>query len=421
MISCIKVVAPAYPALPLSSLYTGCSSSAEDDTAARAARSGSASASVITSSVRSTDTADASPSRAVPGDVKRVARAFTTAYAEHDARDGHDRSHADAGARAAGFGAATPAHRDDHQPGPLPAHRAAHPGHGRDHHRPRAALREGVHLPLLGVRRRPARRQRDRDGRHRAGKSALTKTYAARQIRLGRKVVVLDTKEQKEREKGEWAALGRSLTGTAPVRFAPGDGPNSSCINPMDPAIAGKRQIELVRTIVELGLGRALDEFAGSALRLAIRRAHERAATDGRTPVLADVATALRSPNEADAAAKKRSGEEFLSDRLEASYVLDRLCGTDQDATGDLIGTLDGPTSLSIDLDSDTWPTRPESIWPASPGRWRPFGIVVPRTGGACRGCPAWPAGRALSRATRPPPLPTGAIVQHCSAAGSVR
>jgi hypothetical protein len=185
------------------------------------------------------------------------------------------------------------------------------------------------------------------------GKSALTKTYAARQIRLGRKVVVLDTKEQKEREEGEWAALGRSLTGTAPVRFAPGGGPNSSCINPMDPAIAGKRQIELVRTIVELGLGRALDEFAGSALRLAIRRAHERAAADGRTPVLADVATALRSPDEADATAKKRTREELLSDGLEASYVLDRLCGTDHDATGDLIGMLDGPTSLNIDLDAD--------------------------------------------------------------------
>ncbi|MGJ5898366.1 ATP/GTP-binding protein [Streptomyces niveiscabiei] len=182
------------------------------------------------------------------------------------------------------------------------------------------------------------------------GKSALTKTYAARQIRLGRKVVVLDTKEQKEREEGEWAALGRSLTGSAPVRFAPGGGAGSSCINPMDPAIAGKRQVELVRTIVELGLGRPLDEFAGSALRLAIRRAHERAALDGRTPVLADVAAALRSPDVADASAKKRSREELLGDGLEASYVLDRLCGTE---TGDLVGMLDGPTSLSIDLDAD--------------------------------------------------------------------
>ncbi|MFE4633121.1 ATP/GTP-binding protein [Streptomyces sp. NPDC056773] len=185
------------------------------------------------------------------------------------------------------------------------------------------------------------------------GKSALVKTYVARQIRLGRKVVVLDTKEQKEREEGEWAALGRSLTGKAPVKFAPGGGRDASCINPMDPAIAGKRQIELVRTIVELGLGKPLDEFAGSALRLGIRRAHERAASAGRPPVLADVAEALRAPEESDAAAKQRTRAELLNDGLEASYVLDRLCGSDQDATGDLIGMLDGPTSLGIDLDAD--------------------------------------------------------------------
>ncbi|WP_043469244.1 ATP/GTP-binding protein [Kitasatospora sp. MBT66] len=185
------------------------------------------------------------------------------------------------------------------------------------------------------------------------GKSALTKTYAARQIRLGRKVVVLDTKEQKEREEGEWAALGRSLTGKAPVKFAPGGGPGASCINPMDPAISGKRQTELVRTIVELGLGKTLDEFAGSALRIAIRRAHQRAEALGRTPLLADVAAALRAPEESDAVAKQRTRDELLADGLEASYVLDRLCGSEQDSTGDLVGMLDGPTSLGVGLDSD--------------------------------------------------------------------
>ncbi|MEU8887296.1 ATP/GTP-binding protein [Streptomyces sp. NPDC048442] len=185
------------------------------------------------------------------------------------------------------------------------------------------------------------------------GKSALVKTYTARQIRLGRQVVVLDTKEQKERQEGEWAALGRSLTGHAPVKFAPGGGNGASCVNPMDPAIAGKRQIELVRTIVELGLGKKLDEFAGSALRIAIRQAHRLSAQEGRTPVLTDVAAALRAPEEADALAKQRTRDELLGDGLEASYVLDRLCGSDGDTTGDLTGMLDGPTSLNIDLDAD--------------------------------------------------------------------
>ncbi len=187
------------------------------------------------------------------------------------------------------------------------------------------------------------------------GKSALTKTYTARQIRLGRQVVVLDTKEQKEREEGEWAALGRSITGKAPVKFAPGGGRGASCINPLDPAISGKRQVELLRTIVELGLGKgkSLDEFAGSALRIAIRQARRRAEALGRTPVLTDVADALRSPEESDAAAKQRTREQLLADGLEASYVLDRLCGGEEDATGDLTGMLDGPTSLGVDLDAD--------------------------------------------------------------------
>ncbi|GAA3083066.1 hypothetical protein ACFQ0X_22050 [Streptomyces rectiviolaceus] len=37
----------------------------------------------------------------MPKDVEHAARAFTTAYAQHDARDGKDSSYADAGARAA--------------------------------------------------------------------------------------------------------------------------------------------------------------------------------------------------------------------------------------------------------------------------------------------------------------------------------
>ncbi|MGW1123848.1 hypothetical protein [Streptomyces sp. NPDC002526] len=46
--------------------------------------------------------ASASASTTVlPNDVERTARAFTVAYAEHDARDGADSSYADAGARAA--------------------------------------------------------------------------------------------------------------------------------------------------------------------------------------------------------------------------------------------------------------------------------------------------------------------------------
>nr|WP_223241615.1 hypothetical protein [Streptomyces sp. CBMA123] len=43
------------------------------------------------------------PSTDLPADVEQTARAFTAAYAEHDARDGKDGSYADAGGRAAKF------------------------------------------------------------------------------------------------------------------------------------------------------------------------------------------------------------------------------------------------------------------------------------------------------------------------------
>ncbi|MBA0053657.1 ATP/GTP-binding protein [Streptomyces sp. AJS327] len=184
------------------------------------------------------------------------------------------------------------------------------------------------------------------------GKSALTKTYAARQVRLGRQVVVLDTKEQAERQEGEWAALGRAITGREPVRFTPGGSSSGARINPLDPAISGKRQAELVRTLIELGLGERLDEFAGSALRIALRRAHRQAGHEGRTAVLGDVAAALRDPDAAEARAKQRSREQLLADGLEASYVVDRLCGG-TDSSGDLTGMLDGPTSIGVDLGTD--------------------------------------------------------------------
>ncbi|MEU9120557.1 hypothetical protein AB0C96_11970 [Streptomyces sp. NPDC048506] len=49
----------------------------------------------------STNATETSATTALPSDVERTARAFTAAYAEHDARDGADNSYADAGARAA--------------------------------------------------------------------------------------------------------------------------------------------------------------------------------------------------------------------------------------------------------------------------------------------------------------------------------
>ncbi|QUI32600.1 hypothetical protein H9W91_18340 [Streptomyces alfalfae] len=87
----------------LAFLSTGCSSAANDTSAAPTASAPprSVSAGVPgTATPHSGATASASTA-ALPNDVERTARAFAVAYAEHDARDGADSSYADAGARAA--------------------------------------------------------------------------------------------------------------------------------------------------------------------------------------------------------------------------------------------------------------------------------------------------------------------------------
>lgn len=82
-------------------LSTGCSNSANGPSKPATEQPHSVSAG-ITETGSPSATRPASPARAaLPRDVEHTARAFTTAYAQHDARDGKDSSYADAGARAA--------------------------------------------------------------------------------------------------------------------------------------------------------------------------------------------------------------------------------------------------------------------------------------------------------------------------------
>lgn len=84
-------------------LSSGCSSSnsGKPDTSASTAQPHSVSAGIPDTASPSTNVTETSATTTLPSDVERTARAFTTAYAEHDARDGADNSYADAGARAA--------------------------------------------------------------------------------------------------------------------------------------------------------------------------------------------------------------------------------------------------------------------------------------------------------------------------------
>lgn len=87
----------------LALLSTGCSSSTNDASAAStaSAQPHSVSAGIPDTATPHSSATFSSSATGLPKDVERTARAFTTAYAEHDARDGADSSYADAGARAA--------------------------------------------------------------------------------------------------------------------------------------------------------------------------------------------------------------------------------------------------------------------------------------------------------------------------------
>ncbi len=85
----------------LAVLSTGCSGSAGGPSETTTAQPHSVSVGVTDTTSPSTASPAPPPSSFLPKEVESTARAFTTTYAEHDARDGKDESHADAGARAA--------------------------------------------------------------------------------------------------------------------------------------------------------------------------------------------------------------------------------------------------------------------------------------------------------------------------------
>lgn len=96
----IRISAAIGVAASLAALATGCSDATGTPSKSAPTQPRSVSAEITATASPSSNPAS-SASTALPSDVERSARAFTTAYAEHDARDGADSSYADAGARAA--------------------------------------------------------------------------------------------------------------------------------------------------------------------------------------------------------------------------------------------------------------------------------------------------------------------------------
>ncbi|MGW4804001.1 ATP-binding protein [Kitasatospora sp. NPDC004272] len=175
------------------------------------------------------------------------------------------------------------------------------------------------------------------------GKSALEKTYVLRQLRFrDRQVVVLDA--QGEDGVGEWNLIANAL-GIKSIRLDPMAALDGGVkLNPLDPAITTTGQLSLLRTIIEVAMGRGLEERAGFALKAA--HAHVLATVKGRQPVLNDIIDTLRSPDLSAVESLGVQVGEVQAWGLDVALVLDRL------VDGDLRGMFDGPTSAGIDLDA---------------------------------------------------------------------
>jgi DNA helicase HerA-like ATPase len=173
------------------------------------------------------------------------------------------------------------------------------------------------------------------------GKSALQKTYVLRQLRFkDRQIVVLDA--QGEDGVGEWALIAEAL-GVTPVRLEPGGGRNATKLNPLDPAIRQVGQLALLRTIVEVAMGKPLAERPGYALKVAHATVLAQNQIGGQ-PLIRDIVEALRAPSVDAALAMNVSVDDVLSWGLDVALVLDRL------VDGDLAGMFDAPTTRGIDL-----------------------------------------------------------------------
>ena len=194
------------------------------------------------------------------------------------------------------------------------------------------------------------------------GKSALVKSYCIRQVRFGRQVAVLSVKRQhgptdqpdqpgqpglgERAGEDDWAAPTRAVGGVV-VTFRPGG--QSSCINPLDPAIPAHLQLWLVRAMVEAASA-PLGERALYALKVARKTAVTAAGRGRRVATLPAVAVALLAPSAKAAAFAFPEVEEAEAVRRlvevgrDVALALDRLCDPD----GDLAGMLDGPTRIRL-------------------------------------------------------------------------
>lgn len=183
------------------------------------------------------------------------------------------------------------------------------------------------------------------------GKSTLAKSIATRSIAFGRKCYVPGD------PKGEWTAVSRSVGGQAielgggtMARLNPLDeGPRPEYLTSQDGVrepvtdtawfeLVQQRRRDLLRSITEAALGRAMAPVESTALHAAL----DEAVRTNAVPVLPHVVTAMFDPPN-DVIGSSRA--QLIDDGREVAHAVNRLVG------GDLGGLFDGPSTVRFDAD----------------------------------------------------------------------
>ena len=183
------------------------------------------------------------------------------------------------------------------------------------------------------------------------GKSTLAKAIATRSIAFGRKCYVPGD------PKGEWTAVSRSVGGQAielgggtMARLNPLDeGPRPEYLTSQDGVrepvtdtawceLVQQRRRDLLRSITEAALGRAMAPVESTALYAAL----DEAVRSNSVPVLPQVVASMFDPS-GDVVGSSRA--QLLDDGREVGHAVNRLVG------GDLGGLFDGPSTVRFDAD----------------------------------------------------------------------
>ncbi len=185
------------------------------------------------------------------------------------------------------------------------------------------------------------------------GKSGFVKTYAWRQLAFGRRVVILDPKDQGGQ--GEYSRLCQQA-GVRPIRLEPG---GKVRLNPLDPRGAAgvlseqelrQDQLSILYALAEAAVGergsvKGLMPRERAALRVALDQVCEDLG-DGGEPTIERIADRLLRPTELRASRLAMAQGELLQAGQDVAYELGRLC------EGDLAGMFDGPTSRDVNFSS---------------------------------------------------------------------